>query len=314
MPAAEPAYSPTLIPAKPDPRVTRVFVWYTRRLFAKKFFAVRLMPGSAECLHSLNRYNGPAIIVMTHGSWWDPMTAILLHYHKWTNADDTPRPSAAPMDAAMLKRFGIFRKLGVFGIDPDSPASLEAMGAYMLERFAAEPRTSLWVTAQGHFHDPRTPPRLRPGAAWLAARTPGVRVLCCAIEYAFWTDQRAETFVRLEEVPVRGAEPSAREDRPEREANTGATAHAGGSNRASAPSTTDWLRAMQATMKSCTHELAEAVIARDPARFVPLMGAGSTRINPFYDLWQKITGRGNQIEVRGTLPRPPAAIRKEAAR
>ncbi len=286
MPAAETAHPPTLIPARPDPRVARFFAWYTRRLFSKRFFAVRLMPGSRECLRSTNAHDGPAIIVMTHGSWWDPMTAILLHHHPWGHRHKPARAPAAPMDSAMLKRFGFFRRLGVFGIDPDSPASLQAMGAYMLERFRAEPRTTLWVTAQGHFHDPRTPPKLRPGAAWLAARTPNVRVLCCAIEYAFWTDQRPEVFVRVQQAsPAPSPAPS--------------------------PSTTDWLRAMQSTMEACAAALAQAVMSRDPAYFEPLQGAGPTSINPLYDLWQRVTGKGNAIEVRARPAPKPAASTPE---
>ncbi len=294
MPATDPAQPPTqapvLIPAQPDPRVARFFGWYTRRLFRKKFFAVRFMPGSDQVLRALADHPGPAIVVMTHGSWWDPMTAILLN-----NAFTAARPTAAPMDAAMLKRFGFFRKLGVFGIDPDSPASLEAMGGYMLGRFKDEPSTTLWITAQGHFHDPRTPPKLRPGAAWLAARVPGVRVLCCAIEYAFWTDQRPETFIRIKEaIPTPGTAPvpraSASEPMPVLRAPESAL-----------PSTTAWLRAMQSTMHEAVQELAAAVTARDPARFSCLSGGESTSVHPVFDLWQRLRGKSNAIEVR-SLP------------
>lgn len=287
--------APTLIPAKPDARVARFFAWYTRRLFAKKFFAVRLTPGSLGCLRSIHEHAGPAIIVMTHGSWWDPMTAILLNNATATRQRPA-RPPAAPMDAAMLRRFGFFKKLGVFGIDPDSPASLEAMGRYMLERFGAEPRTTLWITAQGHFHDPRTKPRLRPGAAWLAARVPGVRVLCCAVEYAFWTDQKAETFVHIEEVQPGRAESAAE------------SAEGSPTNPAS-PSTTAWLRSMQSTMERAAASLADAVISRDPSRFETLHAAG-TSINPAYDLWQRLTGKGNAIEVRGPRADNPHGVHR----
>lgn len=276
MPAETATPIPAIIPAAPDARVAQFFAWYTRRLFRRRFFSVRLAPGSAEVIRSLAEHAAPAIIVMTHASWWDPMTAILLN-----NAFTPNRPTAAPMDAAMLHRFRFFRKLGVFGIDPDSSASLEAMGAYMLDRFMAEPRTTLWITAQGHFHDPRTHPRLRPGAAWLAARVPGVRVLCCAIEYAFWTDQRPETFIRIEPV-----EPAA-ERAP----------HGPSSEPMPVLTTADWLRAAQSTMTSAADALAKSVISRDPANFNTLLG-GDTSVHPLFDFWQRLRGKSNAIEVR----------------
>ncbi|MBN8644717.1 MAG: lysophospholipid acyltransferase family protein [Planctomycetes bacterium] len=267
------AQGSSFLPAAPNPRVARAFAWYTRRLFSKRFFAVRLTPGSRGLLSGLRDHPGPAIVLMSHASWWDPMTAVLL------NCEFTEdRPTAAPMDIAMLRRFAFFRKLGVFGINPDDPASLEAMGRYMLDRFAADTRTNLWVTAQGEFHDPRTPARLRPGAAWLAARTPGVRVLCCAIEYAFWTDQRPETFICVQ--PVLPAE------------------------RTGALSTADWLRATQAAMTACAATLADAVISRDPNRFDTLLGGDGARVNPLFDLWQRLRGRGNAIEVRSRQAGP----------
>lgn len=270
----------TFIPASPDHRVAKFFAWYTKRLFAKRFNAVRLTPGSADALRRLEGGPSPAIVLMTHGSWWDPMTAILL------NALLTPnRPTSAPMDARMLKKFGFFRKLGVFGIDPDSPESLEAMGRYVLDRFAAEPKTNLWVTAQGEFHDPRTPIRFRPGSAAIAARCPGVRVLCCAIEYAFWTEQRPECFIRVEPVP----EPES-------------------------VSTAGWLREMQAVMEHAVTELAVAVVARDPSRFECLIGGDEAKIHPLYDAWLRLRGKSAAIEVRERKParRDGARLRGES--
>lgn len=257
-----------LIPADHDPKVEALFIWYTRRLFRRRFHAFRLMHGSVATLASLADHTTPAIVVMTHASWWDPLAAFLLHRTL------TPsRAPAAPMDSAMLRKFRFFRRLGVFGIDPDSPASLQRMGRHVTGLFDSRPDTTLWVTGQGEFHDPRAAQRLRPGPAWIAARTTGVRVLCCALEYAFWLDQKPEVFARIDEAP---------------------------SPRSS--TTPGWLRAMRATLQGAASALAHAVITRDPAGFEPLPGTtpGRASINPTYDLWLRLTGRGDaRVRTRG---------------
>jgi 1-acyl-sn-glycerol-3-phosphate acyltransferase len=260
----------TFIPAAPSPRVARMFAWYTRRLFRQKFNGVRLMHGSADTLRGRDGVEAPVIVLMTHAGWWDPLSALLLH-----EALTPKRATTAPMDARMLEKFAFFRKLGVFGIDPDSPASLEAMVTYVQTRFRENPRTTLWVTAQGAFHDAREAIRVRPGAASIAAKCGatakgrGVCVLCCAVEYAFWNEQRPECLVRIEAV-----EPPAN------------------------ATTAGWLRVMQDGMERCASSLAAAVIAREPAAFEPLLGGSAARTHPVYDWWLRLRGKSASIDVR----------------
>jgi 1-acyl-sn-glycerol-3-phosphate acyltransferase len=271
----------TIIPAAPSPRAARVFAWYTRRLFRQKFNGVRLMQGSAAALRGVDGVDAPVIVLMTHAGWWDPLSALLLH-----DALTPSRATTAPMDARMLEKFGFFRKLGVFGIDPNSAASLEAMGAYVLARFQENPRTTLWVTAQGSFHDARESIRVRPGAASIAAKCGAaaegrrVRVLCCAVEYTFWNEQRPECLVRVENV-----------DPPENATTAG------------------WLRVMQERMERCASSLAAAVIARKPDAFEPLMGGTAARTHPVYDWWLRLRGKSASIDVRAAREKKTAVVR-----
>lgn len=270
-----------LVPARPAEGFARVFAWYVRRLLAKDFEALRAIPGSLGVLESLARADGPAVVVMSHASWWDPLVGF--HLHRLTGAPGTkPRAGLAPMDAAQLARFGFFRKLGVFGVDPDDRRSAGAMVAYARERFAACPRTTLWITAQGRFTDPREAVTLRPGAAMVAARTPGVRVACLAVEYAFWQERKPGVFLACEEV--------------------GAPAGEG------ARSSGAWQRAMTAGLSGAAERLARAVIGRDPGAFEHVGTARFGRVNPAFDLWQRLRGRGGSIEAgrgeRGGRGRP----------
>jgi len=259
-----------LVPARPAEGFARVFAWYVRRLLTKDFEALRAIPGSLGVLESLARGESPAIVVMSHASWWDPLVGF--HLHRLTASEGRePRAGLAPMDAKQLARFGFFRKLGVFGVDPDDRRSAGAMVEYARERFAERPRTTLWITAQGRFTDPREAVTLRPGAAMVAARTPGVRVACLAVEYAFWQERKPGVFLACEEVG----------------APVGDGARSSGA----------WQRAMTAGLARVAGRLASAVIERDPVAFEHVGTARGGRVNPAFDLWQRLRGRGGAIEA-----------------
>lgn len=257
-----------VIPGAYSPRFARFFGWYLERLFASRMNAVRVARredggSTATALSELDGHAGPVLVLLSHSAWWDPLVGLLLARRYLPS-----RSGCAPMEAEQLRTFGFFRRLGLFGIDPDDPRSLSQMLTYVQGCFAREARPTLWLTPQGAFADVRTPVVLRPGAAAVAARTPGVKVAAVSMEYGFWLDQRPEVFLRVDRV----------EPPPGREK----------------PSTGAWHRAMQQSMREGAARLAEAVIARDPARFEVIAGRsvkGGARVNPIYDLWQRLRGK-----------------------
>ncbi|TVQ52789.1 MAG: acyltransferase [Phycisphaerales bacterium] len=252
-----------LIPADPSPRVRRGFAWYSRRLVRKSFYALRIARETESLARDLNRDRAPVLIAMSHASWWDPIIGLLLH-----EAYLPDRNACAPMDAEQLERFRFMRKLGIFGINPDDPASLDAMQSYVDQWFHANDRPAIWITPQGRFTDVREPIRLRPGAAALAASHPEAKVLTVAAEYTFWQDQKPEIFVRFA--------------RCESERDT----------------TPGWHRALTETMQECQSRLAELVMQRDPRQFTSLIGGETARINPIYDWWLRLRGKSGGIEAR----------------
>ncbi len=252
-----------LIPADPSPRVRGGFAWYCRRLVRKSFRALRIVRETESLARDLNRDRTPVVVAMSHAGWWDPIIGMLLH-----DAYLPDRNGCAPMDAAQLEKFRFMRKLGIFGIDPDSAASLNAMLSYVDQWFHAHDRPAIWITPQGRFTDVREPIRLRPGAAALAAGHPEAKVLAVAAEYTFWQDQKPEVFVRFARCE---------------------------SNR---DTTSAWHRALTETMQENQARLAELVIRRDPHQFTPLIGGESARINPIYDWWLRLRGRSGGIEAR----------------
>jgi len=250
-----------LLPATPRGWFIRWFTKYTPKLIAKKFYAMRVDARTATVLRDLNDHQGPMLCVMNHSSWWDPLVGFALH-----TAHLPARDMRAPMDRAQLERFWFFRSLGIFGIEPDNPASLEAMRTYLSEWFAAQPKASAWITPQGDFQDVRDELTIRPGAAALAASCgEQTKVVSVAIEYTFWTDQKPELFLRFAEVV------------PEKHSTTG------------------WHRALTTTMQANQAELARLVIERKPAAFTNLIGGEVSKTNPMWDLFLKLRGKQGAI-------------------
>jgi 1-acyl-sn-glycerol-3-phosphate acyltransferase len=255
-----------LLPFHRKAHVARVFSWYTARLFNKRFAAVRLARGSADTLAKLDAHPGPAICLGNHPGWWDPLAAILL-----SRLYLPRRPIVAPMDIGELRRFKVFRAIGLFGIDPDDPAALDPMAEYVQQNFEREPTASFWITPQGRFTDVRAPIRLRPGAAAVAARCSAndepPAACSLAMEFGFWDDQYPQAFFR-----VQAFEP------PEDPA-----------------STTAWLRTMTRAMRTNQEALARLVIARDPAGFETIGGRGVNSSNIFYDLYLRLRGKSGTL-------------------
>jgi 1-acyl-sn-glycerol-3-phosphate acyltransferase len=263
-----------LIPAAPNRRVQDVFIWYARRLARKKFHALRLDPASLPCLESLAGEPRPVLVAMNHSSWWDPILGVLVGSRFCRE-----RSHLSPMDSVQLRRFSFFRRLGLFGINPDSPASMDAMLAYILERFRVDPSPILWITPQGEFTDVREPVRVRPGLAALASRLTsagagdGLRMVAMASELAFWQDARPEVFIRVVDVPPPPA-----------------------------PGLGAWQRTITGAMQANADALAALVRARDPGAFTNLLGAGpatgAARVHPVYDLYLRLTGRSGRLTTR----------------
>jgi 1-acyl-sn-glycerol-3-phosphate acyltransferase len=255
-----------ILPGRWNARFFSFFAWYSRRLMAKHFHALRLSCDS--CTDGLDAEPRPLIVALSHSSWWDPIAAVLMK-----DALMPSRASCSPMDRVQLERFGFFRKIGIFGIDPDDPSAAGPMTDYVMDRMREHPRPTLIVTPQGRFADVRAPIEVRPGAALLAAklsregRTP--RVVGMAVEYPFWIDRKPEMLVRVSDF-------AAPQD----------------ASRASA-----WQRAIEQGMAANGAALADRAIARDPSSFRTLIGSGSGAVHPVFDAWARLRGKSTGIDM-----------------
>jgi 1-acyl-sn-glycerol-3-phosphate acyltransferase len=229
-------------------------------LFWRRFSAVRLSRGGIPDRHA----GRPLVVYTNHPSWWDPALMMLASPKLFPN-----RIGFGPMDAAQLRRYGLFRKFGVFGVEPG------LAGAKQFLRTArsglAEPRAIMWITAEGQFADPRTRPVvLRQGIAHLARLLPNAVLLPAALDYPFWNESRPEALLRFgPPILLAGAKV--------------ADAHA----------------ALTAALTETMDALAADAATRDPGHFVTLLN-GTAGTGLIYDSWRRLLAwaRGQRFTAR----------------
>ena len=238
-----------------SPLAMRLFMAYVRPYLRRHFNAVRTRGAAALAAVPAD---APLLVYTNHPGWWDPLVFFLLRERHLPT-----RAFYAPMAADALARYGIFRPLGFFGI-PAQPLraarTFLAAGGAVLGR----PQSSLWVTAEGEFRDPRERPvQLRRGIAALVARHPRAWVLPLCLEYCFWNERLPEVLVQF--------------GRPECAATLVAAA---------APPET----LLAERLEHLQDELASAARAREPGAFDVAL-AGRSGVGGPYDLWRRARWR-----------------------
>jgi 1-acyl-sn-glycerol-3-phosphate acyltransferase len=242
-----------------SPAVLAFFRRIVRGYFRRHFRAVRV----SNPHYLATQTTGPVIVYANHSSWWDPMVSVLLAYKLLPR-----RKHYAPMDADALERYGILKRIGIFGVDLHSVRGAARFLRTSLDLLAQG--GVLWITPQGRFADPRERPlAFKPGLAALAARCPqGCTLVPLAIEYPFWNERLPETLLHFGE-PV----------------------HIDGQSTEEANSL------LQAALLEAMQTLEQKSIARDPGAFEVLQ-SGSVGTGGFFQLGQRlkavVTGRKYQ--------------------
>ena len=198
----------------------------------------------------------PLIVYANHPSWWDPLIA---HYVNLVLFK--PRQFYAPIDASALEKYRVFAKLGFYGVNL---ASHSGAAAFLNQSMAIlrHPATSLWITPEGRFCDCRDQSAtLMPGLPHLCTKLTRGSVVPMAMEFVFWEE-------RLPECLVRFGTPLC----PDEQTLTDKS---------------QWAIALTNGLRSAQQQLAADSIARDAAKFTPILhgrsGAGGT-----YDFMRRV--------------------------
>jgi 1-acyl-sn-glycerol-3-phosphate acyltransferase len=182
----------------------------------------------------------------------------------------------APIEAAMLEKYRIFRKLGLFGLDKGPRGAAQFLRT--TERIFQEPFGALWITPQGQFVDVRVRPvQLQQGIGALANRLPSGWIVPVALEYPFWDESTPEALIRFgSALPIADMEPL---------------------SVAEATATIE--RAMEANMD----QLAVEAQSRDVDLFEDLL-RGKAGVGGVYDLWRRAKSwfRGKPANLHHAQP------------
>jgi len=173
----------------------RWFTWYSRRYIRRHFHSLRVsVAGPPPEGRGL-----PLVLYSNHASWWDALVCLVV------KAEFFPARNAfTPIDAAMLERYKMFRKLGFFGVEQHS-----RRGAVQFLRTAEailqSPTSLLAITPQSRFADVRERPiRFEAGLGHLATRFEHALFVPVVAEYVFWEERLPEILVSFgEPVEVR---------------------------------------------------------------------------------------------------------------
>lgn len=252
--------------AAPDPVALRhpgMVAFFTRimeRQMRGAFRAVRVAKPGVPDLPA----GRPLVVYSNHPSWWDPAFGIVLLGRVFPN-----HQGFAPIEAAMLARYGFFRRMGFFGVEEGRRGAAAFLVAS--QKILADPRRTLWITAQGRFADVRERPlALRPGVAHLLARMPEAVALPMALEYPFWSEKRPEALCAFGE-PLDG-----------REGLGGAA----------------WAERLEGALTATCDRLATLAMARDVTAFDHVL-SGRAGVGGVYGLWQR-----SKALIRGEPYRP----------
>lgn len=173
----------------------RWFTWYSRRYLRRHFHSLQIsLAGLAPDSRGL-----PLVFYSNHASWWDALVCLVVKQEFFPH-----RTAFAPMDAAMLERYKMFRKFGFFGVAQDSQrGALQFLRT--AEAILESPDNLLFVTPQSRFADVRERPvRFEAGLAHLALRVERALFVPVVAEYVFWEERLPEILVRFgEPVEVR---------------------------------------------------------------------------------------------------------------
>ena len=245
---APPAISPLLL---------RWFTGYSRRYIRRHFHSLRVstagLPPDPRGL--------PLVLYSNHASWWDALVCLVIKDEFFSN-----RSAYAPIDAAMLERYKMFRRFGFFGIEQTS-----RRGAVQFLRTAEavlqSPDHLLFMTPQSRFADVRERPLVfEPGLGHLPARTEGALFVPVAAEYVFWEERLPEILVRFGE-PVEA-----------------------GRSTAALISPAAWTNRFERKLEAAQDALAAEAQLRQPENFKTLL-SGAAGQGGVYDWWRSLTAR-----------------------
>ena len=151
------------IPASESRWFIRIFKWYSRLLFYRRFKKVWLkqeyQPGG----------NAKTVYYLNHNSWWDGLIPLLLNEFRFH------QQARALMEDEQMRQYPFFRKIGAFSVNRDDPRKAVTSLRYAVQSMQRQ-HSSLFIYPEGTLSPPCALPDFEGGLAWLYAKMSSLQV------------------------------------------------------------------------------------------------------------------------------------------
>lgn len=156
------------IPANKSVLFTKLFGWYTRLLFYRRFKFVWLL----QEYHP--ERSSRTVYYLNHNSWWDGLIPLLLNECRFE------QHARALMEEKQMRQYPFFSRIGAFSIDPGHPRKALRSMQYAVESMQRN-HASLFIYPEGEIKPAGSPLQFKNGLAWLHGRLAGVDFVPIAI-------------------------------------------------------------------------------------------------------------------------------------
>ena len=276
--------------ARDLPRIDPWLLNGFERYFLPRYLSKHFHALGVNCESLTEQVTGDEVALVlyaNHAAWWDPLVAIFVHRQLMSR-----RTLYAPIDAAALDRYRVFKGMGFYGVEQDSLIGATQFLQRSL-RILCQPATTIAITPEGTFRDVRDRhQKLRPGLAHLAsaiesasragrASSQCVWFVPVALEYCFWEERLPECLCWF------GEPRSARWGQP-------------------SSSKSDWNNDLTVRLWAAQDALASASITRDESKFRVLLHGqvGTWRVYDAARRWlNRWRGQSLQLEHGQKLTR-----------
>ncbi len=173
----------------------KVLGWYFYRRLKKAFFRgyIRGEENIENALSIQSKEQIPIVFYCTHFSWWDAIVTIVLSLKRFS------LKAIGMMEEKQLKKYGFFRKIGMFSVVREKPLESLRSLQYASEELHRSAK-ALWMFPQGTLRNQESLPlELEPGLSILLKKSKKLLFVPIAIQYYFLQEEQPECFVSIGE-------------------------------------------------------------------------------------------------------------------
>lgn len=158
-------------------------------------FLKKLIPLSFEHVYiqgTTPKNVGRTLFIVNHSTWWDPLMIFLVN-KKVMQSD-----AYAMMHEKGIKQHPIFRRIGAFSVNRDSPKDIIHSLQYAVDKLQQD--KTVWIFPQGDEQPlEKRPLEFQSGVSYITEKTPQIKVVPVSLYYAFEETRKPNVYISIGE-------------------------------------------------------------------------------------------------------------------